>query len=47
MNSCKSVGTLVERGETVSLEMCPNAEKEKENMSRFPYSRVFGSLIML
>ncbi|XP_069150850.1 secreted RxLR effector protein 161-like [Solanum lycopersicum] len=37
--------TPVERGEILSLEMCPNTEKEKESMSRGPYSSVVGSLM--
>lgn len=30
--------TYVVRGETLSLWMCPKIEKEKEDMSRVPYS---------
>ncbi|XP_055821255.1 secreted RxLR effector protein 161-like [Solanum dulcamara] len=33
------------RGETLSLEICPKTKKEKENMSRVPYSSVVESLI--
>ncbi|PHT81719.1 hypothetical protein T459_14734 [Capsicum annuum] len=33
------------RGETLSLEMCPKTEKEKEDMSQVPYSSVVGSLM--
>ena len=45
MNSCKLMDTLIARGETLSLEMCPKTEKEKEDMSRVPYSSVVGSLL--
>ncbi|KAF3666857.1 hypothetical protein FXO37_10333 [Capsicum annuum] len=33
MNSCKSMDTPIARGETLSLEMCPKTEKEKEDIS--------------
>ncbi|XP_070002703.1 secreted RxLR effector protein 161-like [Nicotiana sylvestris] len=45
MNSCKSMDTPIERGEILSLEMCPKTENEKEDMSRVPYSSVVGSLM--
>lgn len=45
MNSCKSMDTPVARGETLSLEMCPKTENEKEDMSRLPYSSVVESLM--
>jgi len=45
MNSCKSMDTHVARGETLSLEMYPKTKKEKEDMSRVPYSSVVGSLM--
>ena len=32
--------TLIERGETLFHEICPKAEKEKEDISRVPYSSV-------
>ncbi|XP_049372642.1 secreted RxLR effector protein 161-like [Solanum verrucosum] len=37
--------THVARGETLSLEMYQKTEKEKEDMSRVPYSSVVGSLM--
>ncbi|XP_060190833.1 secreted RxLR effector protein 161-like [Lycium barbarum] len=37
--------TPIARGETLSLEMCPETEKEKEDMSRVPYSSVVRSLM--
>ena len=45
MNSCKSMDTPIARGETLSLEMCPKTEKEKEDMSRVLYSSAIGSLM--
>ena len=45
MNSCKSMDTPIARGETLSLETCPKTEKEKEDMSRVPYSSAVGSLM--
>jgi len=45
MNSCKSMDTPIARGETLSLEMCSKTEKEKEDMSRVPYSSAVGNLI--
>ncbi|XP_075076763.1 secreted RxLR effector protein 161-like [Nicotiana tabacum] len=37
--------TSIERGETLNLEMCPKIENEQEDMSRFPYLSVVGSLM--
>ncbi|XP_075074757.1 secreted RxLR effector protein 161-like [Nicotiana tabacum] len=37
--------TPIARGETLSLEMCPRIENQKEDMSRVPYSSVVGSLM--
>ena len=37
--------TPIARGETLSLEMCPKTKKEKEDMSRVPYSSAVGSLM--
>ncbi|XP_070020287.1 secreted RxLR effector protein 161-like [Nicotiana tabacum] len=37
--------TPIARGETLSLEMCPKSENEKEDMSRVLYSSVVGSLM--
>ncbi|XP_075088370.1 uncharacterized protein LOC142170372 [Nicotiana tabacum] len=45
INGCKSMDTPIARGETLSLEMCPKTENEKEDMSRVPYSSIVGSLI--
>ncbi|XP_075086230.1 secreted RxLR effector protein 161-like [Nicotiana tabacum] len=45
MNNCKSMDTPIARGETLSLEMHPKTENEKEDMSRVPYSSVVGSLM--
>lgn len=45
INGCKSMDTPKARGETLSLEMCPRTENEKEDMSRVPYSSVVGNLM--
>ncbi|XP_070056873.1 secreted RxLR effector protein 161-like [Nicotiana tomentosiformis] len=45
MNSCKFVDTPIARGETLSLEMCPKTENEKEDMSQVPYSSAVESLM--
>lgn len=45
MNGCKSMDIPIAGGETLSLEMCPKTENEKEDMSRFPYSSAVGSLM--
>ena len=45
MSNCKTMDTLVEMGETLSLEICPKIEKEKKNMFRVPYSSAVKSLI--
>ena len=45
MHSYKIMDTPVTRSETLSLEMCPMNEKEKKDMSRVPYSSIFGSLM--
>ena len=37
--------TLVERNLSLSLDMCPKTPKEKQQMSKVPYSNVFGSLM--
>ncbi|XP_075084914.1 secreted RxLR effector protein 161-like [Nicotiana tabacum] len=37
--------TPIARGETLSLEMCPKTENEKEDISRVPYSSAVGSLM--
>ncbi|XP_070023085.1 secreted RxLR effector protein 161-like [Nicotiana sylvestris] len=37
--------TSIATGETLSLEMCPKTENEKEDMFRVPYSSAVGSLM--
>ena len=45
MSNCNPIDTLIGKGESLSLTMCPKTSKEKEAMSRVPYSSVVGSLM--
>lgn len=45
MQTCKPVGAPVEKGDTLSLSMCPHTAKEKGKIARVPYSNNVGSLM--
>ena len=45
MHDCKPMDTLVERNLSLSLDMCPKSPKEKEQMSKVPYSNAIESLM--
>ena len=45
MRDCKPMDTLVKRNLSLILDMCPKLPKEKEQMSKVPYSSAIRSLI--
>ena len=45
MQGCKPIDTPIGKGDTLSLDMCPKTQEEKEKMARFPYSSAIGSLM--
>ena len=45
MHDCKPMDTPIERSLSLSLDMCPKMPKEKEQMSKVPYSNVVRSLM--
>ena len=45
MHDCKHMDTPVERNLSHSLDMCPKSPKEKEQMSKVPYSSAIRSLM--
>ncbi|KAM7522860.1 hypothetical protein LguiA_012762 [Lonicera macranthoides] len=45
MQACKPIDTPVEKGNTLSLDMCPKTLDEKEKMARVPYANAVGSLM--
>ena len=45
MHNCKPIDTLVAKNESLSLDMCPKTQDEKEKMARVPYANAVGSLI--
>ena len=45
MSSSNPIDTSIGKGESLSLAMCPKTSKEKEVMSRVPYSSAVGSLM--
>ena len=45
MQGCKLIDTPIEKGDTLSLDMCPKTQEEKEKMARVPYSNAIRSLM--
>ena len=45
MHNCKPIDTLVAKNESLSLDMCPKTQDEKEKMARVPYANVVESLM--
>ena len=45
MNDCKPMDTPVERNLSLNLDMCTKSIKEKEQISKVPYSSVIQSLM--
>ena len=45
MHDCNPMDTPVERNLSLSLDMCPKSPKEKEQMSKVPYSSAIGSMM--
>ena len=47
MDNSKPVDTLVDKGCTLSLNLCPKTEEENKLMEKKPYTSVVGSLMNL
>ena len=45
MHNCKPIDTLIAKNESLSLDMCPKTQDEKEKMACVPYANVVGSLM--
>ena len=45
MHNCKPIDTSVAKNESLSLDMCPKTQDEKEKMTRVPYANAIGSLM--
>ena len=45
MHDCKPMDSHIKRNLSLSLDICPKKSKEKEQMSKVPYSSVVKSLI--
>ena len=45
MQDCKPINTPMEKGETLSLRLCPITSKENEQVSKVLYLSAVGSLI--
>ena len=45
MHNCKPIDTPVAKNESLSLDMCPKTQDEKEKMARVPYANAVGSLM--
>ena len=45
MHDCKPMDTRIERNLNLSLDMCPKSSKEKEQMSKVPYSSAIGIMM--
>ena len=45
MHDCKPMDTPIERNLSLSLDICSKTPKEKEQMSKVPYSSVVESLM--
>ena len=41
----KPMDTLIAKGQSLSLDMCPKTPQEKERIFRVPYANVIGSLM--
>ena len=45
MQDGKPIDTPIGKGDTLSLDMCPKTQEEKEKMAQVPYSSAIGSLM--
>ena len=45
MHNCKPRDTPVAKNESLSLDMCPKTQDEKEKMAPVPYANAVGSLM--
>ena len=45
MHNCKLIDTPVAKNESLSLDMCPKTQDEKEKMARVPYANAARSLM--
>ncbi|XP_065628547.1 secreted RxLR effector protein 161-like [Quercus suber] len=45
IHNCKPIDTPVAKNESLSLDMCPKTQDEKEKMARVPYANAVGSLM--
>ena len=45
MHNCKSIDTPVAKNESLSLDMCPKTQDEKEKMAHVPYANAVRSLM--
>ena len=45
MHNCKPIDTPVAKNESLSLDMCPKTQDEKEKMAHVPYTNAVGSLM--
>ena len=45
MHDCKPMDNPIKRNLSLNLDICPKTPKEKEQMSKVPYSNVIESLI--
>ena len=45
MHNCKPIDTPVAKNESLSLDMCPKTQDEKEKMAHVPYANTVGSLM--
>ena len=45
MHNCKPIDTPVAKNESLSLDMCPKTQDEKEKMARVPYANAARSLM--
>lgn len=45
MHNCKPIDTPIAKNESLSLDMCPKTQDEKEKMPHVPYANAVGSLM--
>ena len=45
MQNCKPIDTPIANNDTLSLDMCPKTQEEKDYMARVPYASAIGSLM--
>ena len=45
MQGCKPIDTPIEKGDTLSLDMYPKTQEEKEKMAQVPYFSAIRSLM--